>query len=103
MRAGEALPGVVRGTSFGAPALKVRGKVMACVPTNESAEPGSLLIRVNRRDREAMLAERPDLFYLPDHYVGYDGILLRLKACDAAMMRDLMAMAHRFVKAGGRV
>lgn len=97
MKAGEALPGVVRTTSWGAPALKVRGQLMACVPTNKSAEPGSLLIRVNRRDREAMLAERPELFYLPDHYAGYDGILVRLAACDAAMMRDLLAMAHRFV------
>lgn len=101
-KAGEALPGVVRGTSFGAPALKVRGQLMACVPTNKSAEPGSLLVRVNRRDREAMLAERPELFYLPDHYVGYDGILVRLAVCDAAMMRELLAMAHRFLKAGSR-
>lgn len=104
LKMGEALPGVVRAESWGSPALKVDGKLMACVPTNKSAEPGSLMVRVDRGDREGLLAERPDLFYLKDHYAGYDGVLVRLAACDAAMMRDLLAMAHRFVtrKTGNR-
>jgi hypothetical protein len=36
---GLALPSVEEGTAYGAPALKVRGKLMACVPTHRSAEP----------------------------------------------------------------
>ena len=103
-KAGEALPGVVRATAWGSPALKLRGQLMACVPTHKSAEPGSVMVRVDRRGREAMLAERPDLFYVTDHYVGYDAVLVRLAACDAAMVRELLGMAHRFVgrKAGSR-
>jgi len=31
---GLALPGVEASTAWGAPALKVRGKLMACVPTS---------------------------------------------------------------------
>jgi hypothetical protein len=33
-------------TAFGAPALRVREKLLACVPVNRSAEPGSLMVRV---------------------------------------------------------
>jgi hypothetical protein len=32
------LPGVEDGTAYGVPALKVRGKLLACVPANRSAE-----------------------------------------------------------------
>jgi len=48
-KAGAALPGVVRSAAYGSPALKVRGQLMAAVPTNKSAEPGSLMIRVDRK------------------------------------------------------
>lgn len=97
LRMGRALPNVEEGTSWGAPALKVCGQMMACVPTNKSAEPGSFLIRIDRAERPALLAEAPDLYYAPDHYLGYDGVLVRLARCTPELMRDLLAMAHKFV------
>jgi hypothetical protein len=97
LRIGLALPNVEESTSFGAPALKVHGQMMACVPTNKAAEPNSLLLRIDRRDRPALLAESPDLYYCPDHYVGYDGVLVRLTHLTPELAHDLLAMAHRFV------
>ncbi|MFZ0632404.1 MAG: hypothetical protein WA399_05355 [Acidobacteriaceae bacterium] len=97
LQIGRTFPGVEESTSFGAPALKVRGQVMACVPTNKAAEPNSLLIRIDRRDRPALLAEAPDLYYAPDHYLGYDGVLIRLAHCTPEIAHDLLAMAHKFV------
>lgn len=99
---GAGFPGVEKSASFGSPALKVRrpgGKLelMACVPTNKAAEPGSLLVRVDRRERAAMLEEAPDVYYAPDHYLGYDGILVRLDHITPETLRDLLATAHRFV------
>lgn len=44
---GLALPGVEDGTAYGSPALKIRGKLLACVPIHRSAEPGSLAVRVD--------------------------------------------------------
>jgi hypothetical protein len=35
-KTGAALPGVVRSTAYGSPALKVGGQLMACVPTNKA-------------------------------------------------------------------
>ena len=96
-RIGLTFPGVEDSTYFGARALKVQGQMMACVPSHKSAEPGSLLIRVDRADRPALLAESPGLYYAPDHYLGYDGVLIRLAQCTPELAHDLMAMAHRFV------
>jgi hypothetical protein len=39
---GLTLPSAEESTAYGAPALKVCGKLLACVPTHRSAEPGSL-------------------------------------------------------------
>ena len=111
---GRTFPGVEESTSFGAPALKacpermpsnarrverVKGKLMACVPTNKAAEPNSFMFRMDRRDRPALLAEAPDLYYCPGHYVDYDAVLVRLDRLTPEVARDLLAMAHRFVTA----
>ena len=98
---GATLPGVVRSTAYGSPALKVRGQLMACVPTNKSAEPGSLMVRVDRNDRQTLLAEAPELYYITDHYLGYDAVLVRLERLNPELLHDLLAMAHQFVTRKG--
>ncbi|MGA7521049.1 MAG: MmcQ/YjbR family DNA-binding protein [Acidobacteriaceae bacterium] len=97
LRIGLSFPGVEESTSWGAPALKVKGKMMACVPTHKTAEPNSLLIRIDRNDRAALLVEAPNLYYAPDHYLGYDGVLIRLAHCTPELAHDLLAMAHKFI------
>jgi len=57
---GLALPRVEESTAYGSPALKVRGKLLACVPAHRSAEPGSLVVRVGFDDRAELLAAAPD-------------------------------------------
>ena len=96
---GLALPGVEEGMAYGSPALKVRGKLLACVPVNRTAEPGSLVVRVEFDDRAELLAAAPDVYYLTDHYVDYNGVLVRLSRVDADALRDLLRMAHKFVTA----
>jgi hypothetical protein len=101
-KAGVAFPGGEKSTTFGSPALKVkrtggRLELMACVPTNKAAEPGSLLVRVDRRERASMVEEAPDIYYVPDHYIGYDGVLARLDRLTPELLHDLLATAHRFV------
>jgi hypothetical protein len=99
---GLALPGSEESTAYGAPALKVRGKLLACVPTHRSAEPGSLLVRVDLDDRAELLAAAPDVYYVTDHYLGYSGVLVRLSSVTLDVLRDLLGMAHKFVTAKRR-
>jgi hypothetical protein len=94
---GLTLPGVEESTAFGVPALKVRGKLLACVPSNRSAEPGSLVVRMDFDDRAELLAADPDIYYVTDHYVGYNAVLVRMSRVNSDMLRDLLGMAYKFV------
>jgi len=94
---GLALPGAEESTVYGSPALKVHGKLLACVPVNRSAEPGSLMVRVGFDDRAELLAAAPDVYYVTDHYLNYNAVLARLSRVTPNVLRDLLGMAHKFV------
>lgn len=96
---GLALPDVDEGTAYGAPALKLRGQLLACEPTNKAAEPDSLVVRIDFRDRDELLAAEPNVYYLEDHYVEYACVLVRLKRIHPDALRDLLRLAWRFVNA----
>jgi len=96
---GLALPGVEESTAYGSPALKVRGKLLACMPIHRSAEPNSLAVRVGFDDRAELLAAAPDVYYVTDHYLNYNAVLVRLSGVTPDVLRDLLGMAHQFVTA----
>jgi hypothetical protein len=96
---GLTLPGTEESTAYGLPALKVHGKLLACVPTHRSAEPGSLLVRIGFDDRAELLAADPDVYYVTDHYLNYTSVLVRLSRVTPDVLRDLLGMAHKFVTA----
>ncbi|HXA79612.1 MAG TPA: MmcQ/YjbR family DNA-binding protein [Candidatus Acidoferrales bacterium] len=91
------LSGVGDSTAYGNLALKARGKLLACVPTHRSAEPGSLVVKVDFDERAELLAEAPDVYYLTEHYVGYSCVLVRLSRVSPDVLRDLLGMAYKFV------
>jgi len=94
---GLALPGVEESTTYGQPALKIHGKLLACLPAHRSTEPGSLAVRVDFVDRAELLAAAPDVYYVTDHYVGYNAVLVRLSRVTPDVLRDLLGMAYKFV------
>ncbi len=96
-KVGLALPGVEESTAYGSPALKVHGKLLACVPTHHSAEPGSLAVRVGFDDRAELLAAAPNVYYVTDHYLNYSAVLVRLSRVTPDVLRDLLGIAHKFV------
>jgi len=93
------LPGAEESTAYGAPALKVRGKLLACVHTHRSAEPNSLAVRIDFDNRAELLAADPDVYYVTDHYLNYTSVLVRLSRVTPDVLRDLLGMAHKFVTA----
>ena len=94
---GLALPHVEEGTVYGSPALKVGGKMFACLAIHRSADPDSLAIRIGFDQREELRAADPNTYYLTDHYVNYPVILVRLTRVQPDALRDLLLMAWRFV------
>lgn len=98
---GLALPEVEEGTVYWSPALKVRGKMFACLAVHRSAEPHSLAIRIDFDQRDELMAVDPTTYYLTDHYVDYPVVLVRLTRVHHHALRDLLLMAWRFVSTRG--
>jgi len=96
---GLALPGMEESTAYGVPALKVHGELLASVPAHRSAEPGSIVVRVDADDRAELLAAAPDVYYVPNHYADYSAVLVRLSRVNTGILRDLLGMAYKFVTA----
>ena len=94
---GLALPGVEESIAYRSPALKVRGKLLACIPAHRSAEPGSLAVSVDFNDRAELLAGAPDIYYVTRHYMPYEFVLVRLSKMNLDTLRDLLGMAYKFV------
>ena len=96
---GKTLPDVEVTTSWGAPALKVRGTMFVCIASHTSAEPGTLVVRMDIANRDALVEEDPDTYYLKEHYVGYPCVLVRMARVHQDALRDLLTGAHRYVLA----
>ena len=94
---GLALPGAEEGTTYGTPALKVGGKMFACIPSHKSAEPDSLAVRIDFGQRDELIAADPNTYYLKAHYVNYPCVLVRLAHIRPDALNDLLLMAWRFV------
>jgi hypothetical protein len=96
---GRTLPDVEVTTAWGQPALKVCGQMFACIASHKSAEPNSLVVMMDVAERDALIEDDPDTYYLKDHYVNHPCVLVRLPRISADALRDLVAGAHRFVSA----
>jgi hypothetical protein len=94
---GLALPEVEASTAYGAFALKLRGKLLACTAINKAAEPNSLMVRLAFEHRDRLIKEQPEVFYLKDHYAPYPCVLVRLPKVGRGALRDLLGDAWRFV------
>ena len=82
------LPGVALGTSYGTPALKVAGKLLARL-----REDGDLVLKVEDGLREALLDRQPDVFHTTPHYDGYPVLLVRLALADPEQIAGLVERA----------
>src|SRR5262245_13115889 len=97
---GLTLPGVVATTRYdGTPVLKVDGVFMAGLASHESAEADTLVVRSDVEEREWLLEDAPDTYYLTDYYRKYPLILVRLACVDRDALHDLLSVSHRLTLA----
>jgi len=100
---GLLLPGVEATTRYdGSPVLKLGGCFMAGLATHRSAEPGTLVVRVNVEERELLLDEAPETYYVTDSYRRYPIVLVRLSRIDRDALRDLLSVSWRLTSAKAR-
>jgi hypothetical protein len=89
------LEGVTDATAYGAPCFKLNGRIFACVAINKQAEPNSLMVRMPMDQRDALVEEAPDVYYLKPHYEPWPCVLIRLNKVHRDALRDLLTGAWR--------
>jgi len=85
------LPGVEEGTSYGTPALKVRGKLFARL--HQDGE--SLVVAIDPAERAVRMRADPEAFFITAHYADHPWMQVRLAAVRRADLRDLLAESWR--------
>jgi hypothetical protein len=86
-----ALENVEEGTSYGTPAFKVRGALIARLRDDL----GALVVRMSIDDRQELIAADPKTYFITDHYLNYPWILINLARVHPDAMRDLLRAAWR--------
>jgi hypothetical protein len=102
-RVGLTLAGVEATIRYdGSPTLKAGGCFMAGLATHSSAEPDSLVVRVDLDDRDALLEDAPETYYLTDYYERHPVVLARLACLDTDALHDLLSVSRRLTLAKAR-
>ena len=90
-----ALPGVTAGTAYGGPSLHFRRKFLGRL--REDGE--TLVLKVSFEERQRLLTDAPDVFFLTDHYRNSPLVLINLLAADWVHLPALIEGAWRMLAA----
>ncbi len=96
------LDGVEESTAYGSPALRVKKTMIACIAINKAAEPNTLMIRLPFDQRDELIAEQPDIYYLKPHYEPYPCVLVRLSRVHRDALRELLHAAWQLAGSKAR-
>lgn len=100
---GLSLPDVEAATRYdGSPVLKLGGCFMAGLATHRSAEPDTLVVRIAFDEREWLLQDAPETYYLTDYYRKYPLVLVRLSHIDRDALSDLLSVSWHLTAAKTR-
>ena len=84
------LPAMEEGTSYGTPALKVRGKLLARLKDADT-----LVLACGLDEKELLLEADPKVYFETEHYKGWPWVLVRLRQIGAADLRHRLEQAWR--------
>ena len=87
-RLGARLPGVQESTSYGTPALKVDGRLMARLLDDDR-------VAIFTIERDALLAADPDTFTVPAHYEKHPMVVVRLASVDETELGEVLTESWR--------
>jgi len=95
-RIGLTLPDVEAAIRWdGSPVLKLRRCFLAGLADEADAEPGTLVVRMEVEDRELLLRDAPETYYVTDRHARYPVVLALLSRIDDGALRDLLRVSWR--------
>ena len=90
-RAGLTLPNVEESTSYGTPALKIKGNLL--VRLHQDLD--KIVVKMPFDRREELMAADPETYFITDHYRDYPWILVSLAKVRLDALPDLLKIAYR--------
>jgi len=72
---------------------------MAGLATHPSAEPNTLVVRADLDERESLVEDAPEIYYLTDYYRKYPLVLARLAHMNRDALHDLLSVSRRLTLA----
>jgi hypothetical protein len=98
LKIASSIGNVEESTSYGTPALKVGGKLLARL--REDGD--SLVVGTTFEEREEMMAAEPETYSITDHYLKYPWVLVSLSRVHPDALRDLLGRAWRLAASSTR-
>lgn len=89
-RLGLQLPNVAESTSYGTPALKVKGKLF--IRLHQDLD--KIVVKMPFDRREELIAGDPETYFITDHYREYPWVLVSLAHVRADALQDLLNIAY---------
>jgi hypothetical protein len=91
------MPDVEETTAYGMPAFKAGKTRFAGRPVERAdVEPNTLGVGVSFEERDRLIAARPDVYYLTQHFANHPAVLARLTNMRRAELRELLSTAWRY-------
>ncbi|MEZ4668406.1 MAG: MmcQ/YjbR family DNA-binding protein [Anaerolineae bacterium] len=83
-----AFPGVEEHLAFGRPTLRVNKRFLACMA---KIDDDTLVLKMrDAREREFLLLSKPEVYYLTDHYISFECVLVRMPQAECDELRLLI-------------
>jgi len=86
------LPNVEESTSYGTPALKVKGKLFVRWRTED--DPDTIALKMPIEQRDEMISTDPETYFITDHYRNYPWILVRLSKVHPDALPELVQIGY---------
>jgi hypothetical protein len=85
-------PNVEESTSYGTPALKVKGKLF--VRWRNEEDPDTIVLKMPFDEREEFMAVDPETYFITDHYRNYPWVLVRLSKVHPDALHELLHIGY---------
>ena len=86
----------------GSPVLKAGGSFLAGIATDESADADTLVVRMEHEQRQYLLEDAPDTYYVTEYYEPRPVVLVRMEVLEHDALRDLLSVSWRLAMKKGK-